>query len=69
MILVVDDDKALTKLATRMLEGDGYDVDVAHNGEQAYEKICAGGIDCVLLEMHMPRVKRCRALDAARRRW
>jgi DNA-binding response OmpR family regulator len=56
MILIVDDDKTLAKLATRMLEGDGYEVAVAHNGEDAYTKIQAGGIDCVLLDMHMPKV-------------
>ena len=56
MILIVDDDKTLAKLATRMLEGDGYEVAVAHNGEDAYAKIQAGGIDCVLLDMHMPKV-------------
>ncbi len=54
MILVADDDKVITQLLRVMLEEAGYEVEVAYDGEHAYqclkEKPCAGAI----VDIRMP---------------
>jgi len=56
MILLVDDDHAITQVLKELLLKDGYDVRIAGNGEDAYtilkEKNCRG----MLLDMLMPGI-------------
>ena len=56
MIVVCDDDKVLTHLLTRLLKEAGYEVRVAHDGQEAYhlakEPKCRG----MLLDMRMPNI-------------
>lgn len=54
MIVVADDDKILTQLLTRLLEDDGYEVRVAHDGKTAYEDIQDPKCKCLLLDIRMP---------------
>jgi len=56
MILVVDDDKVLTKLLRRLLEEAGYTVSVANNGEEAYLQIKDPQCEGILLDMRMPGI-------------
>jgi CheY-like chemotaxis protein len=53
-ILLVEDDAFLNQLYNDLLKGAGYEVDVATDGDQAYEKMHQGGYDLVLLDMMMP---------------
>jgi CheY-like chemotaxis protein len=53
-ILVVDDEKAILKLLTKVLSQNGYFVDTAGNGEEAIEKIKECRYDCVLTDSVMP---------------
>ena len=56
MILIVDDDHAITQVLKEVLVKDGYSVRIAANGEEAYavikEKTCKG----MLLDLLMPGI-------------
>ena len=56
MILVVDDDKVLTRMLRKMIEDVGLEVVVANNGEEAYEKVKDPSCRCMLLDMRMPGI-------------
>ena len=56
MILVVDDDKVLTGLLSKMLEDAHFDVVVANNGEEAYRLLKDPRCSCMLLDMRMPGI-------------
>ena len=53
-ILVVDDEKAILKLLTKVLTRNGYRIDTADNGEEAIKKIKECRYDCVLTDIVMP---------------
>lgn len=56
MILVVDDDKVMTRLLRRLLEGEGYTVNVANSGEEAYQHLRDPDCKAMLLDMRMPGI-------------
>ena len=70
-VLVVDDVDINRRLVSLMLGGAGYDVEVAPGGRQALDRLGAGDIDLVLLDLHMPdmdgfeTVMRIRAMSGA----
>lgn len=53
-ILVVDDDVTISHLVCLILEGAGYDVVRAANGEEALRKMSEHKPDLVLLDIMMP---------------
>ncbi|MDC9588580.1 MULTISPECIES: envelope stress response regulator transcription factor CpxR [Xenorhabdus] len=53
-ILLVDDDRELTSLLKELLEMEGFNIVIAHNGEQALQCIDSS-IDLLLLDIMMPR--------------
>jgi DNA-binding NtrC family response regulator len=56
MILVVDDDKVLTQLLRSLLEAEGYEVRVAHDGETAYKELKDPKCKGMLLDIRMPGI-------------
>jgi PAS domain S-box-containing protein len=55
-IMVVDDDP-VTRLATRrMLEKFGCEVSLAEDGEQALEMLGKSDVDCIIMDIQMPRM-------------
>lgn len=54
LILVVDDEPAIARLARAKLQADGYAVIAAANGEEALERIEAERPDLVVLDLMMP---------------
>ena len=54
-VLVVDDEKALVKGIKFNLELDGFEVDTAFGGVEAVEKVRAGGIDLIIMDLMMPK--------------
>jgi DNA-binding response OmpR family regulator len=54
--LVADDDPEIRALTRLVLEGEGYLVDEAVDGERAVARALAGGLDLVLLDVNMPRM-------------
>lgn len=53
-ILVVDDGLVHQKLATRLLERQGYHVTITNNGEEAVDALATQGFDLVLMDVEMP---------------
>src|SRR5574343_1922398 len=53
-ILLVDDDRELTSLLRELLEMEGFNVVVAHDGEQALS-VLDDSVDLLLLDIMMPK--------------
>jgi len=53
-VLVADDSETVTTLLVTALELEGYAVETAVNGVEAYEKGVAGDFDLVILDQLMP---------------
>src|SRR5262245_3994371 len=62
-VLVADDDPATLELIAAPLRANGYEVETAHDGQAAVERVAQGGIDVVLLDAVMPRLS---GFDACR---
>lgn len=54
MILVADDDKVITQLLRVMLEEAGYDVEVTHDGEHAYDFLKREDCAAAIVDIRMP---------------
>lgn len=55
-VLVVDDEEILRMLLTDTLEFEGFQVEEAEDGEEAFEKIQSNQYDAILLDYMMPRM-------------
>ncbi len=55
-ILLVEDEENIRKLYQSLLETEGYQVELAADGTQAFQKIQSGGFDLVLLDIVLPEV-------------
>jgi DNA-binding response OmpR family regulator len=53
-VLVADDSETVTTVLVTALELEGYEVETAGNGVEAYEMGIAGGYDLVILDQLMP---------------
>jgi CheY-like chemotaxis protein len=53
-VLVVDDDAAVRQSVRKVLEGAGYDVAAASDGEEAVVQFVPEQIDLVLLDLNLP---------------
>lgn len=54
-ILIVEDDQFLREFYQELLTEEGYNLDVAGDGEVGLQKILAGGFDLVLLDIMLPK--------------
>lgn len=55
-ILLVDDDLYIRELYEEILKNAGYEVEMAVDGKEGFEKIVAGGYDLILLDVMMPYI-------------
>lgn len=53
-ILIADDEKDIATAIEIYLKAEGYDTETAENGQLALERVQAGGIDLVILDIMMP---------------
>lgn len=54
-ILIAEDDRPLAAALARILEDNGYDADLVHNGEEAVDYALAGQYDVIILDVMLPR--------------
>jgi DNA-binding response OmpR family regulator len=67
-VLVVEDEPLLADAAAEWLRGEAHAVDVAHDGDQALERVGVNDYDVVVLDRDLPRVHGddvCRRLVAS----
>lgn len=53
-ILIIDDDKSILNIFTRILQKEGYNVSTAETGQEAFEKLQDQAYDLALLDMKLP---------------
>jgi two-component system, OmpR family, response regulator RpaA len=53
-VLVVDDDPDMLAVCSLVLESEGYDISVARNGYEAYDRLTEQGADLMLIDVMMP---------------
>ena len=53
-IFVVDDDREIREIVTFVLSHNGFEVVVAHNGQQLQSLLCAQLPDLIILDVMMP---------------
>jgi DNA-binding response OmpR family regulator len=53
-VMVVDDDPALARMLRILFQSEGYDVVMAHDGQQALDRLSAGAPALVILDLQMP---------------
>jgi PAS domain S-box-containing protein len=68
-ILIADDEPGVLTIVRRILEGDGYSLLTAADGQDALDKIdAAGGIDLIVTDVIMPNMSGIELVDNIRRR-
>lgn len=55
-ILLVDDDKELCELLRELLELEGFELDICHDGVSALEQLAQQHYDVIVLDVMMPRL-------------
>jgi DNA-binding response OmpR family regulator len=67
-ILVVEDEKHIADFVGRGLEGSGYSVDIAENGQAALSKLQSATYDLVILDLMLPDMDGLSILEKMRSR-
>jgi putative nucleotidyltransferase with HDIG domain len=65
-ILIVDDEEAIREVVSALLTSQGYQCQVAPNGEKAIEALRGGGFDLVLSDLVMPGVDGLKLIEMVR---
>ena len=55
-VLLIDDDVELSELVSEYLVGEGFTVDVVHNGDSGLRRALEGGHDLVILDVMLPGI-------------
>ena len=64
-ILLVDDDSTTLRNLALFLRSEGYEVDEAHNGSEASERLAEDGVDLLVSDVMMPGINGLRLLERA----
>lgn len=54
-ILIAEDDPFLVKIISNRLKEEGFDIEIASDGEEALQAIQKGGLSLILLDLIMPK--------------
>lgn len=65
-VLLIEDDALLQRMYQKKLEMDGYQVLVAHDGEEGLAKFKSDKPDLVLLDVMMPKMNGYQVLESAK---
>ena len=63
-VLVVDDEKAIRDGLKKILEGEGYQTELSHNGYSAVEKLQTSEFELVITDLKMPGMDGMEVLNA-----
>jgi len=66
-ILVVDDEMIVCESCQRILEEEGYDIDIALSGTEAFQKMKENPFDIVITDLKMPGIDGMEVLQTLRR--
>lgn len=66
-ILVVDDERQITRMLRASLQSSGYTVDIAENGLEAFQKFEADPPDLIITDLSMPEMNGLELTQAVRR--
>ncbi len=66
-VLVVDDERQITRMLRAALQSNGYEVAVAHNGLEALESMREGRPDLIITDLAMPELNGVELTRAVRR--
>lgn len=55
-ILIVEDEKSLLALYAQLLKDEGFEVDIAADGEAGLAAVLRGGYDLILLDIILPKI-------------
>ena len=55
-LIIIEDEETLINLLEKKLNQEGYEVDIAKNGEEGLEKIRSNKPDLILLDIVMPKM-------------
>lgn len=67
-ILVIDDDRDLTEMLVEYLGPEGFNVDVAHNGEEGLQQANSGEHSLIVLDVMLPEINGFEVLRRLRTR-
>lgn len=67
LLLVVEDDLALADMYSMKLKKEGFEVDVAHDGAEGFEKMKLEKPTLVLMDIMMPNLNGLEALEKAKK--
>lgn len=65
-ILLAEDDPFILDIYSSQLKKEGYNVDIAKDGQEALDKIKAALPDLLLLDIKMPKIDGCQLLKMLR---
>lgn len=66
-ILVVDDDRQITRMLRTSLQANGYEVSTAQNGLEAFDRFKSDGPDLIITDIAMPEMNGVELTQAVRR--
>ena len=68
-ILVVDDEMIVCESCQRILEEEGYEVEIALSGKEAFEKMKSNPFDIVITDLKMPGIDGMEVLKTLRKEY
>jgi len=66
-VLIVNDEKFIRDILTRIIRREGFSVDIANDGLEAYNKILQGNFDFVISDINMPNLNGMELLDKVKK--
>lgn len=66
-ILIVEDEKNIAQVLAYNIQKEGYEIDVAYDGEEGLTKALSGGFDLILLDVMLPKMNGFEVCERIRR--